>query len=201
LSNLQNVGPVDPTQQHDVHSVCYYKLPFIIMRLLLFASCVPVNSDTSSATPHPHNPTSLLPAPLTGRPQPFHLALASPWTGNTAQAPHRRTQRDIPIPPINSMPLPGKREPDKRAGGLLIRRTHRRGTPKFCSSQLGGTQSRGEHHRAARLRESVPTGCVPHAQGGVREPQRTSRTPPRPPGEPSSRLWGLAGPRQDRCLY
>ena len=49
----------------------------------------------------------------------------------------------------------------------------------------------GEHHRAARLRESVPTGCVPHAQGGVREPQRTSRTPPRPPGEPSSRLWGL----------
>ncbi len=79
---------------------------------------------------------------------------------NTAQAPHRRTYRNIPIPPIDGMPLPGKREPDKWAGSLLIRRIHWRGTPKLCSSQLDGTQSRGEHHPRPR---GYGSQCLPVA--------------------------------------
>jgi len=141
--------------------------PLITPRLLLCPSLHHPSSPIPSPTPpNPHNPASLLPAPLAGRPEPFHLALASPWTGNTAQAPHRRAYRNIPVPPINGMPLPSKREPDKRAGSLLIRRMHRRDTPKFCSSQLDGTQSRGDYHRgsaatgvcACRLRPSRSRG-------------------------------------------
>jgi hypothetical protein len=70
----------------------------------------------SGVTPHPHNPTSLLPAPLTRRPQPFRLALVSPWMRTSTQAAHRLTYRNISIPPINSMPLPSQWEPDKRPG-------------------------------------------------------------------------------------
>ncbi|MCA1674809.1 MAG: hypothetical protein LC799_22325 [Actinobacteria bacterium] len=44
---------------------------------------------------------------------------------NTAQAPHRRTYRDIPVPPINGVPLPGKWEPDKRVGFRLHHRYNR----------------------------------------------------------------------------
>ena len=116
--------------------------------------------DISPPPSRHHNPASLLPAPLTSRPEPFHLALASPWMSNTAQAPHRRTYRNIPIPPIDGMPLPGKREPDKWAGSLLIRRIHWRGTPKLCSSQLDGTQSRGEHHPRPR---GYGSQCLPVA--------------------------------------
>ena len=101
---------------------------------------------------------------------------------NTAQAPHRHTYRDMPILLINSMPLPSKREPDKRAGSLLIRRIHGEVPPKLCSRpNWTGPRAGANITGAARLRESVPAGCVPHAQGeDVRDTQRTSRTPPRP---------------------
>ncbi len=116
---------------------------------------------------HPHNSTSLLPAPLTSRPQPFRFTLGSPGMTNTAQAPHRRIQRNMSVPPINSMPLPGQREPHKRPRRLLTRYRHRTGAPKLVLIRMGGTQNRGEHHQGSAA--STGAGacrCVSHAQGG-----------------------------------
>ncbi|MGH8526700.1 MAG: hypothetical protein ACREXY_21565 [Gammaproteobacteria bacterium] len=39
---------------------------------------------------------------------------------NAAQTPHRQTQGDMAITPVNGMPLPSKGEPGKRAGSLLV---------------------------------------------------------------------------------
>ena len=100
---------------------------------------------------HPHNSTSLLPAPLTSRPQPFRFTLGSPGMTNTAQAPHRRIQRNMSVPPINSMPLPGQREPHKRPRRLLTRYRHRTGAPKLVLIRMGGTQNRGEHRQGSGL--------------------------------------------------
>jgi len=119
----------------------------------------PVNSETSPTRPKSNNLARLLPAPLTGRPKPFHVTVSTPWMDSAAQAPHWLAYRDIPVPPINGMPPPSKREPNKRAGSLLIRRIHRRGTPKFCSSQLDGTQSRGEHRQGS----AATSRCLPVA--------------------------------------
>jgi hypothetical protein len=46
--------------------------------LPLFLSLITVHSDTSSMSPNSDNPARLIPASLTGRPEPLHLALASP---------------------------------------------------------------------------------------------------------------------------
>ena len=172
--------PLHPTPSCPAASQCV--LPST--HLPLFLSLIAVHSDTSSTSPNSDNPARLIPASLTGRPEPLHLALASPWMSTTAQAPHRRTYRDIPVPPIDSMPLSSKREPDKRTGSLLIRRIHwARCPPSSARPNWTAPRAGANITGAARLRESVPTGCVPHAQGkDVREPQRTSRTPPPCPG-------------------
>jgi len=91
--------------------VAVYKRKLMFMCLFLHHM---TSADISSLSPHPHNPTSLPPALLTRRPQPFRLTLASPWMTNTAQAPHQFSQRHLPIPPINGMPLSSQREPHKR---------------------------------------------------------------------------------------
>ena len=172
--------PLHPTPSCPAASQCV--LPST--HLPLFLSLIAVHSDTSSTSPNSGNPARLIPASLTGRPEPLHLALASPWMSNTAQAPHRRTYRNIPVPPIDSMPLSSKREPNKRTGSLLIRRIHwARCPPSSARPNWTALRAGANITGAARLRESVPAGCVPHAQGkDVREPQRTSRTPPPCPG-------------------
>jgi len=52
-------------------------------------------------------------------------------------------------------------ETRKTDGSLLIRRIHRRGTPKLVFVTVVGTQSRGGHHRKRGVRGSHCPGGMP----------------------------------------
>jgi hypothetical protein len=70
---------------------------------------------------------------------------------NATQAPHRLTYQHMAISPVNGMPLPSKREPDKRAGSLIISITHGRRYPqKLLLAAVDGTQRRDEPSQKAR---------------------------------------------------
>jgi len=43
-----------------------------------------VGSDSSPTPRTLHNPARLIPASLTGLPEPFHVAISTPWMRNTA---------------------------------------------------------------------------------------------------------------------
>ncbi|MDQ4033351.1 MAG: hypothetical protein M3332_14275, partial [Actinomycetota bacterium] len=59
-----------------------------------------------------------------GRPKrPFGIGVLPAWVGITAQAPHRRVHRNVSVSPVNGVPLPSKREPDKRSR-FLVQRGH-----------------------------------------------------------------------------
>jgi len=76
---------------------------------------------------------------------------------NTTQAPHRRTYRDITVPPINGVPLPGEREPGKRVRFRVRRRRNRQRCHPFLWAERlrSGTGQTAEQRLCARTSAAV----------------------------------------------
>lgn len=104
--------------------------------------------------------------------------------GDTAEAPHRGTQRDVPVPPINGMAPASKREPRKRVRFRVrcrnsVRFMHWRGTPRLVFVR-GRHPGPGRAHReAARFGESIP-GQSFAAYAGGRSADQPTRAPAAP---------------------
>jgi len=94
----------------------------------------------------PDDSARLFPARITGTPEPFAIAVRPTWVSDPAQASHQRAHRHVPILPVDSVSLPGKRKPGKRSRSRMRRVCHRQcSLPRVLppGSEIGGSEPGG----------------------------------------------------------
>jgi hypothetical protein len=102
----------------------------------------------------PDDSARLFPARITSTPEPFAIAVLPTWVSDPAQASHQRAHRHVPVLPVDSVSLPGKRKPGKRSRSRVRRVYHRRCSLRVCyrPTRRSGCPSRAAlRHRSAGL--------------------------------------------------
>ena len=94
----------------------------------------------------PDNSARLVPARLAGIPEPFEIAVRPTLVSDAAQASHQRAHRHVPVLPVNSVSLSGKRKPGERSRSRVRRIYHQQcSLPRLPppDSKIGVSESGG----------------------------------------------------------